>query len=46
MFYEIGYHNEYFGVDYKIIWDIATNYLPKNKLEIDNIIQYEKKHKK
>lgn len=30
--------HEYFGVDYEIIWDIANNYLPGNKLMIDKII--------
>jgi len=30
--------HEYFGIDYEIIWDIATNYLPENKLLIDQII--------
>ena len=30
--------NEYFGVDYEIIWDVAINYLPKNKIQIDKII--------
>lgn len=30
--------HEYHGVDYTIIWDIATNYLSKNKIEIDKII--------
>ena len=24
--------HEYFGVDYEIIWDVATNYLPENKI--------------
>jgi len=33
--------HEYFGVDHEIIWDIATNYLPKNKLQIDLIIEKE-----
>ena len=27
----------YFGIDYEIIWDIITNYLPQNKLEIEII---------
>ena len=27
----------YFGVDYEIIWDIITNYLPENKLQIETI---------
>ena len=30
--------HEYFGVDYEIIWDVATNYLPENKIQIDQII--------
>ena len=33
--------HEYFGIDYEIIWDIATNYLPENKIEIDKIIDKE-----
>lgn len=33
--------HEYFGVDYEIIWDIATNYLPENKARIDQIIDIE-----
>ncbi len=34
--------HEYFGVDYEIIWDVATNYLPENKKQIDLIIDQEK----
>lgn len=34
--------HEYFSVDYEIIWDIATNYLPENKIQIDKIIDNEK----
>ncbi len=34
--------HEYFGVDYEIIWDVATNYLPENKIQIDKIIEKEK----
>ncbi len=34
--------HEYFGVDYEIIWDIATNYLSKNKIQIENILEKEK----
>jgi uncharacterized protein with HEPN domain len=34
--------HEYFGVDYEIIWDVATNYLPENKTQIDQIIEKEK----
>jgi uncharacterized protein with HEPN domain len=31
--------HEYFGIDYEIIWDIATNYLPANKAIVDKIIK-------
>jgi uncharacterized protein with HEPN domain len=34
--------HEYFGVDYEIIWDVASNYLPENKLQIDKILEGEK----
>lgn len=34
--------HEYFGVDYEIIWDVPTNYLPENKIQIDQIIDKEK----
>ena len=34
--------HEYFGVDYEIIWDVASNYLPLNKLQIDKILEKEK----
>ena len=27
----------YFGIDYEIIWDIISNYLPENKLQIETI---------
>ena len=30
--------HEYFGVDYEIIWDVAVNHLPVNKLQIDTIL--------
>ena len=33
--------HEYFGIDYEIIWDVATNYLPENKDQIDSIIKSE-----
>lgn len=33
--------HEYFGVDNDIIWDVASNYLPNNKLQIERIIQIE-----
>jgi uncharacterized protein with HEPN domain len=34
--------HEYFGIDYEIIWDVSTNYLPENKVQIDQIIDKEK----
>lgn len=34
--------HEYFGVDYEIIWDVAINYLPQNKIQIDEILDKEK----
>lgn len=34
--------HEYFGVDYEIIWDVAINYLPDNKKQIDKILQKER----
>jgi len=33
--------HEYFGVDYEIIWNIATKYLPENKSQIDRILEQE-----
>jgi uncharacterized protein with HEPN domain len=33
--------HEYHGIDYSIIWDVATNYLPENKSQIDKIIDLE-----
>ena len=33
--------HEYFGVDYEIIWDVATNYLPENKKQIEAILKEE-----
>jgi len=34
--------HEYFGIDYEIIWDVAYNYLPENKIQIDDILENEK----
>ncbi|MBT3424694.1 MAG: DUF86 domain-containing protein [Bacteroidetes bacterium] len=33
--------HEYFGIDYEIIWDIASNYLPANKIQIESILKIE-----
>ena len=30
--------HEYFGIDYEIIWDVASNYLPLNKSQIEEIL--------
>ncbi len=37
--------HEYFGIDYEIIWDVASNYLPENKLQIEVIIEKERSTK-
>jgi uncharacterized protein with HEPN domain len=34
--------HEYFGIDYEILWDIATKYLPQNYKDILEIIANEK----
>ncbi|WP_161890428.1 HepT-like ribonuclease domain-containing protein [Pontibacter russatus] len=34
--------HEYFGVDFEIIWDVATNHLPDNKIQIEEILNKEK----
>lgn len=33
--------HEYFGIDYEIIWDVACNYLPLNKLQLEHVIREE-----
>lgn len=33
--------HDYFGIDYEIIWDVATNYIPENKLQIEQILSLE-----
>ena len=35
--------HEYFGVDYEIIWDVDSNYLPFNKQQIILILKEENK---
>ncbi len=35
--------HEYFGIDYEIIWDVAVNYLPDNKKQIELILYTIKK---
>ena len=34
--------HEYFGIDYEIIWDIATNHLPQNLKDIEQLLNREK----
>ena len=34
--------HEYFGVDYEMIWQIAKNNLPENKIDIEKILKTEK----
>lgn len=31
--------HEYFGIDYEIIWDVASNYLPENKKQIEFLLK-------
>ena len=33
--------HEYFGIDYEILWDVASNYLPENKEQIKEILEKE-----
>ena len=35
--------HEYFGIDYEILWDIATKHLPQNQADILIIIDNESK---
>lgn len=34
--------HEYFGIDYEILWDIATKHLPQNYKDILNLIEQER----
>lgn len=36
--------HEYFGIEHEIIWDVASNYLPENRKQIEEILKAEKKH--
>ena len=38
--------HEYFGIDYDIIWDIITNYLPDNEKSIIDLLKIEKDTKR
>ena len=38
--------HEYFGIDYEIIWDIASNYLTENKSQVETILRTENKNTK
>lgn len=31
--------HEYFGIDYEIIWEIVTKYLPQNQNDIETILK-------
>lgn len=33
--------HEYFGIDYEIIWDLISNYIPDNKAQIEGILRDE-----
>jgi uncharacterized protein with HEPN domain len=35
--------HEYFGIDYEILWDIATNHLPQNYSDILLVLTQERK---
>jgi len=34
--------HEYFGIDYEMIWEIAKNNLPRNRIDLSKIIDTEK----
>jgi uncharacterized protein with HEPN domain len=36
--------HEYFGIDYEMLWEIAKNDLPKNQIDLQRLIEIEKKH--
>jgi len=37
--------HEYFGIDSERIWDVAIQYLPENKIQIENILKIENEKK-
>lgn len=38
--------HEYFGIDYEIIWEIATRYLPKNYEDVQVVLKDQRQNKK
>ena len=34
--------HQYFGIDYEMIWEIATRNLPQNQIDLEKIIETEK----
>ena len=34
--------HEYFGIDYEMIWEIAKNNLPQNRIDLELIVEKEK----
>jgi len=34
--------HEYFGIDYEILWDIATKHLPQNHADIQRVLEKER----
>ncbi len=34
---------EYFGIDYEILWDIATKHLPQNQADILRVLENERR---
>lgn len=38
--------HEYFGIDYEIIWDIATRHLPKNYKDVQAVLEIERQKKR
>jgi len=42
MFQSILRIEEYFGIDYEMLWEIAKNNLPQNQIDLQKIIEKEK----